>query len=130
MQKYLIINKKTKKMAVDYSIGFGIGVKINSFPSDSNLSDDATRWQDGFTEDIAKYLDGLLANTNYGYIVIGNTYVEDSEWYIVLTEPVDFVKDIAAFSESCIELLTFLRNNKVDFDEDLGIRLVGGLHVR
>ena len=117
-------------MAVDYSVGFGIGVKINSFPSDSNPSDDVTRWQDGFPEDMTMYLDGLLANTNYGYIATGNTYRNEEEFYIVLDQPVDFVKDIAAFSESCIELLTFLRNNKVDFDEDLGIRLVGGLHVR
>lgn len=104
-------------MAAKFSFAYGIGVRVLTFPS-------VTEFPCGMDE----YLDWLLASTTYDYFVVGNAFVDEEKYYVVLNDAdIDFASGMADFNVACERLLAFLLENEVDFEGN--VRLIGGLHV-
>lgn len=68
-------------MGVDYTGNYGIGVKVirKEFPEDSD-----------YFEEFNSYLDDMLENTSYYYFEVGDSYDEETDFYICISNLIEF----------------------------------------
>lgn len=105
-------------MGVDYTGNYGIGVKVirKEFSEDSE-----------YFEEFNSYLDDILENTNYYYFEVGDSYEEVTDFYICISNFIEFPLVVSNLEEKITKFIKFLNKNEIEFEGE--VNEVGGLLI-